>query len=222
MGHVNQYVSKSILLETYFVLHSLDCIRPAWQHCQTASLIKEFVMDQQTQSQPDRPEGDLPLVALFRHNLWANLRLLDACAALNEQQLAATTAGTYGPIYNTLRHIVAAEQGYLRRLSGRQPETPLQPEDNPDVAALRDYARHTGEGLIAIAASAAPADVVPLEWDDQQWPVPASLILTQAINHATEHRAQVMTILTQQGVEPPDLSAWAYIEEHVTPTTEVG
>jgi uncharacterized damage-inducible protein DinB len=48
--------------------------------------------------------------------------------------------------------------------------------------------------------------------------VPASLILTQAINHATEHRAQVTTILTQQGVEPPDLSGWAYVEEHVTPT----
>jgi uncharacterized damage-inducible protein DinB len=117
---------------------------------------------------------------------------------------------------------VAAEQGYLRRLTGRQPEPPLGPEDNPDVATLRTYARHFGEGLIAAAASTAPADVVPLEWDDQQWPVPASLILTQVINHATEHRAQVMTILTQQGIEPPDLSAWAYIEEHVTPTTEVG
>jgi uncharacterized damage-inducible protein DinB len=187
-----------------------------------APLIKEIGMDQQTQSQPERPEADLPLVAFFRHNLWANLRLLNACAALNEQQLAATTAGTYGPIYNTLRHIVAAEQGYLRRLTGRQPEPPLGPEDNPDVAALRTYARHFGEGLIAAAASTAPADVVPLEWDDQQWPVPASLILTQVINHATEHRAQVMTILTQQGIEPPDLSAWAYIEEHVTPTTEVG
>lgn len=174
-------------------------------------------MDQQTQSQPERLENDIPLVALFRHNLWANLRLLDACAALDEQQLAATTAGTYGPIYNTLKHIVAAEQGYLIRLTGRQPENPLRREDNPDVAALREYARHSGEGLIAVAAGMAPSDVVDLEWDGQRWPVPASLILTQAINHATEHRAQVMTILTQQGVEPPDLSGWAYVEEHVTP-----
>ena len=178
-------------------------------------------MDQQTQSEPERPESDLPLVALFRHNLWANLRLLEACAALNEQQLATTTAGTYGPIYNTLRHIVAAEQSYLRRLTGRQPETPLQPEDNPDVAALRAYVRHSGEGLIAAAANTAPADVVQIEWNEQQWPVPASLILTQAINHATEHRAQVMTILTQQGIEPPDLSGWAFVEEHVTPPAEV-
>ena len=175
-------------------------------------------MSQQTYSQPERPENDLPLVALFRHNLWANLRLLDACAALNEQQLAATTAGTFGPINNTLKHIVGAEQGYLIHLTGRQPETPLRREDNPDVAALREYARQFGEGLIAVAAGVSPSDVVNLEGGGQRWPAPASLILTQAINHATEHRAQVMTILTQQGIEPPELSGWAYMEEHVTPT----
>jgi uncharacterized damage-inducible protein DinB len=176
-------------------------------------------MYQQTPSQSERPENDLPLVALFRHNLWANLRLLDACVVLDEQQLAATTVGTFGPLYNTLRHIVSAEQSYLRRLTGQQPEPPLRPEDNPDVAALRAYAGHFGQGLISVAASTAPADIVPVEWDEEQWPVPASLILTQAINHATEHRAQVMTILTQQGIEPPDLSGWAYIAEHVTPST---
>lgn len=175
-------------------------------------------MGQHTQSQPERPERDMPLVALFRHNLWANLRLLAACAALNEQQLAATTVGTFGTIYHTLKHIVGAEQSYLSRLTGQQPETPLRRDDNPDLAALRAYAQHSGEGLIAVAARTAPSDVVDVEWDEERWPVPASLILTQAINHATEHRAQVMTILTQQDVEPPDLSGWGYIGEHVSPT----
>jgi uncharacterized damage-inducible protein DinB len=37
-------------------------------------------------------------------------------------------------------------------------------------------------------------------------------LLTQAINHSTEHRAQIATILTQQGIEPPDMSGWAYME----------
>ncbi|MCB0009269.1 MAG: hypothetical protein KDE04_22550 [Anaerolineales bacterium] len=37
--------------------------------------------------------------------------------------------------------------------------------------------------------------------------------LLQAINHATEHRAHVMTALTQLGLTPPDLSAWRYDSE---------
>lgn len=175
-------------------------------------------MDKQTGSQPEGSPGDIPLVALFRHNLWANLRLFDTCVALDEEQLAATTIGTFGAIYNTLRHIVAAEQSYLFRLSGQQSDLPMQREDNPDVTVLRAYVQRSGEGLIAFAGSTGPSDVLPMEWDEQRWPVPASLILTQVINHANEHRAQVMTILTQEGVEPPDLSGWAYIEEHVTPT----
>jgi len=32
------------------------------------------------------------------------------------------------------------------------------------------------------------------------------------INHATEHRAQIMAILTQLGIQPPDLDGWSYFE----------
>ena len=40
----------------------------------------------------------------------------------------------------------------------------------------------------------------------------ASLMI-QAINHATEHRTQVSTILTQLGLEPPDMTGWQYMDE---------
>lgn len=36
------------------------------------------------------------------------------------------------------------------------------------------------------------------------------VVLVQAINHATEHRTQIFTILTQQGLEPPVLDGWTY------------
>ena len=161
--------------------------------------------------------GDAPLVLLFRHNLWANLTLLDACAALDEAGLATAAVGTYGPIYNTIKHIVGAEQGYLILLTDRQPEQRVRKEDRPTLAVLRALAQQSGEGLIAVAKAATPADVAYLQWDNQRWPYPFGLLLNQAINHATEHRAQVMTILTQLGIEPPDLSGWAYAEPRVAP-----
>lgn len=175
-------------------------------------------MEQQTQLTSEQQELDTPLVSLFRHNLWANLRLFAVCMALDEQQLAATAAGTYGPIYNTLRHIVSAEQRYVVHLTGQEPAHPLRREDNPDIATLCTYVRRSGEDLIAIAARMAADRLMSMEWDEKRWPVPASLLLAQALHHANEHRTQVMTILTQLGIEPPDLSGWAYIEEHVTPT----
>jgi uncharacterized damage-inducible protein DinB len=35
----------------------------------------------------------------------------------------------------------------------------------------------------------------------------------QAINHATEHRTQISTIITQLGLEPPDMAGWQYMDE---------
>jgi hypothetical protein len=50
------------------------------------------------------------LATLFRHNLWANLRLLERCSELTGEQLDATIVGGFGSIQDTLEHIVRAEQ----------------------------------------------------------------------------------------------------------------
>ena len=40
--------------------------------------------------------------------------------------------------------------------------------------------------------------------------MPVPLFLLQAVNHGTEHRSQVATIMTQLGVEPPEMDGWTY------------
>jgi uncharacterized damage-inducible protein DinB len=150
------------------------------------------------------------LTVLFRHNLWANLSLLDLCATLGEEQLDATLIGTFGSIRDTLQHIVRAERSYFSRISTGQPYR--TPEGAPPLtfAEMSDELRHSGEGFIEWAPQIRPEESVAVDWDGTQRPVPKMVLLTQAINHATEHRAQIMAILTQLGIEPPELSGWEY------------
>ena len=61
------------------------------------------------------------LTTLFRHNRWANVRILERCAGLTDEQLDATIVGTYGSIRDTLQHIVTAERSYFSRISTGQP-----------------------------------------------------------------------------------------------------
>ncbi len=68
---------------------------------------------------------DSTLVEIFRHNLWSNLRLLDACANLTPAQLAATSPGTYGRLQDTLIHILRAEEWYVDILTGQDQERPF-------------------------------------------------------------------------------------------------
>jgi uncharacterized damage-inducible protein DinB len=153
------------------------------------------------------------LAEFFKHNLWANLRLLDACAGLTGAQLGATVPGTFGPLGATLVHLVAAEESYLARLAqAERPDRAWADGPFPGVAALRERASRNGEALVAAAQQETAARVLHGTWRGERYALPVGMILLQAINHATEHRAHVATILSQLGIVPPDLDGWAYAE----------
>jgi uncharacterized damage-inducible protein DinB len=132
---------------------------------------------------------------------------------LTDEQLAASLVGTYGSIRDTLEHIVRAERSYFSRVSTGQPYR--HPEDAPplSVAEMVEWAQASGRGFVEWAARVQAADTVEINWEGTPRAVPKSILLTQAINHATEHRAQIMAILTQLGIEPPDSDGWTYFAE---------
>ena len=150
---------------------------------------------------------------LFRHNLWANLRLLDSCARLSEDDLAATAPGTYGAVRETLTHLFASEARYVGEFTGKPPET--RPQELPFAGfdVIRASATESGEALIEIAERAQPSDILRGTYRGAPYEIPASTLLIQAINHATEHRAHIVSILSQRGVETPGLDGIAYATE---------
>jgi uncharacterized damage-inducible protein DinB len=153
------------------------------------------------------------LTTLYRHHLWANLLLFESCAGLTDEQLDATLIGTYGTIRDTFEHIVLAEQSYFSRISTGQRLN--RPDDAPHLTMTEMIAsaRKTGEGLIEWAHKVKAEDTVGIDWDGTLRPVPKTILLTQAINHGTEHRSQIMAIMTQLGIEPPELDAWQYFDQ---------
>jgi len=153
------------------------------------------------------------LTTLFRHHRWANLRLLAQCTELTDEQRDATISGVYGSIRDTWQHMARSEQSYFSRISTGQPFR--RPENAPPLT-LDEIAQSldtTGSGLIEWATKVQADELVEVDWDGTLRDVPKTILLTQAINHATEHRAQVMTILTQLGIEPPNLDGWTYFDE---------
>ncbi len=151
------------------------------------------------------------LASLFEHNLWANLVASAACRELTEEQLESSVVGTGGSIREMLMHIAGAEQRYVSRLTGEPPRYGER-EGWPGVAALEAALEHSGSALLALARRSDEIGMVSWEFEGRRVEYLGAMLFVQAINHATEHRSQIATILTQQGVEPPDMSGWRWFE----------
>ena len=151
-----------------------------------------------------------PLLAdAFGHHVWATIRVLDACAALDEAQKATAVPGTYGSIIDTLRHLVGGDVFYLDVLrSEREPFA----EAASDIPTLRTVmVAHDAAWQHLIAGPLDPeSDVV--EYEDSGWEThaPLGIRLAQALYHGTDHRSQVCTALTSIGIEPPAIEVWDY------------
>ena len=60
--------------------------------------------------------------------------------------------------------------------------------------------------VLSVGADGARIQVAPKVFD-------AAFYFVQALNHATEHRTQIKTALTQAGINPPELDGWTWDDE---------
>jgi uncharacterized damage-inducible protein DinB len=159
-------------------------------------------------------QGDTSvLTTLFAHNTWANLKLLGFCERLSDGQLDATAIGCFGSIRDTLVHIVGAEVSYVERVNGKLPPRPLSGDQFPGFELLKDAARWAGDELLQLALSARQDTIVRQRPPRMLFEYKLASLIAQALSHSTEHRAQISAIITQLGMEPPDMSGWNYMEE---------
>jgi uncharacterized damage-inducible protein DinB len=153
------------------------------------------------------------LVALFQHNAWANLKMLDFCAGLSDEQLGATAVGTYGSIRDTLLHLVRAEVRYVEHVNGKLTQNPPPKDQFPSFEVLRDAVRWAGDELLQSALSARADTIVTQRQPKVIEKYKLADLMIQAVSHSIEHRTQVSAIVTQLGLEPPDLSGWQWMDE---------
>ena len=146
---------------------------------------------------------------LFEHNNWANLRIIQACSALSNEQLGAEPqSATQGSIRSTLSHLAGAQAGYLSLLTLPVEE---RVRVTPAFDELQEFVSKSGEGLLALARGVQKPLKPQLQTRDGYF-VESWVLMVQIINHATEHREQIKSMLSALGVIPPDIDGWSYGE----------
>ena len=144
------------------------------------------------------------LLELLRHKTWATLQLIEFCQRLAPEHLDATIPGTYGTVRATLRHLLLADEGYFRSVTGE--EIPPPPEGSGLGALAERFRDHAKRWEALFQDAALPDKEVYNRWGSASAVAP----MAQSIHHADDHRTQVLSILGARGLEVPELDVWSY------------
>ncbi len=148
---------------------------------------------------------------MFCHHAWATLMLIDTCTGLPPESLREAVPGTYGPILNTLVHLVGADQRYLDGLTGEPPVSPIRQGELLPLADLRRRFEVQARRWEALLDRVEELDVtLPARGSWPETPHAQNLFLLQAIHHGNDHRTHICTALSVLGVEPPEIDGWSY------------
>lgn len=155
---------------------------------------------------------------MLAHMAWANQKTIAHLQGLPEESLKAYATNSQWFVAEIVHHIVDSADHYAFRISGIPVLTKPGDPCIDEVQQISDLAR--------ISEQAAKVDKALLECvklDDIQIEVESyagkmvkrwrSTILSQAIHHATEHRAQIASALEAKGFTPVDLDEldlWSY------------
>jgi len=152
----------------------------------------------------------IALDRLLAHMAWANQKTIEHLQTLPGDALKAFATNPEWFAGEIVYHIVDSADHYAYRISGKPALT--QPGDPciDEVKSAADLAR--------LKVQAAKVDAMLIEFTNSEgeqvkrW---RSTILSQAIHHATEHRAQIASALEAKGFTPvnlDDLDLWSFEE----------
>jgi uncharacterized damage-inducible protein DinB len=149
------------------------------------------------------------MIEPFRHNSWATLRLLEFCRNLDPALLDATAPGTFGPIKETLAHLIGGDELLVAMAEGATQTGP--PPRFTSLDDLLERARWLAERWErCLEPEPHPERLVERDEAGVRRLVRVGTVLAEAVYHGNHHRSQVCSALRTIDVAPPPLDGWTY------------
>lgn len=165
---------------------------------------------------------------LFKHMAWANTEILSKVAELPDVALDAYAVNPEWTVREISRHIASSATWYGWRLLDKSNFTEIESAawqakldegEIPPATAKDIYiviARLKAADQLLLEEAARPEGTIVREWKGKTIVRARSTVLSQAIHHATEHRAQLVDALEARGFTSillDDYDVWNYCDK---------
>lgn len=154
---------------------------------------------------------------MFGYTYWAWHRVLDQVAQVPQDNYVAQSLLDYGSMRAILVHAIAAEMRYLTVWKGEPVRTRLDEATIPTAAELREVWVKQEDAMGSFLAGLSDQDclraIKQVSRSGEETLTPLWLLMSQAVNHHTQHRSEIALQVTQLGLSPGDLDVSRYYRE---------
>ena len=159
----------------------------------------------------------ITVARLLRHMAWANQETIKHLQTLPEESLKAYATNPEWFVAEIAHHIVDSADQYVFSITGEVAITKPGDPCIADIETIADLARLAQQAAIVDEKLIKAADLedvwLDLQNGERKFQRLRSTVLSQAIHHATEHRAHIASALEAKGFAPinlDDISLWDY------------
>lgn len=152
----------------------------------------------------------------YNYHFGENRKIWEHVASLTSEQFTQAVDYSRGSVRAQLIHLIDAEGVWISELRGVQPSEPL-PDSNVDdrdvIRALWDKVEKNSRAYLADLQD----DMLfskPIKEPEEDKNLIMWQVLLHVANHATDHRAQLLRVLHDLGVETKYQDYIFYVYEH--------
>ena len=142
---------------------------------------------------------------LLEFNIWADGKMLEGAQHVSPEQLRAKYPMPFVSIFDTLVHVMGAQQIWLARWKGGSPPALISPSNFADLDILSATWGQLHVEQRAFVAELSPkilaSTLVYKDTKGIEYKHPLIWQMMHVFNHSTEHRSQVAAMIAMNGYD---------------------
>ncbi|NDC52198.1 MAG: hypothetical protein EBZ66_03450 [Actinobacteria bacterium] len=148
---------------------------------------------------------------LLKHMAWANQKVYSAAETLPDEAFGAYIVNPEWTVARILEHIVGGATWYVNRLEIEKWKEIPTPKSGADVKVLKTMLADFDAKILSAVEHG--EGKITGKYDGKDITRERSTIISQAVHHATEHRAQLIDALEFRGykvINLDDIDLWSF------------
>ena len=156
----------------------------------------------------------------FRHfyayHFAENRKVWDYAIQLSHEQFVQSVGYSYGSVREQMLHLMSAEEVWFCELRGVPASEPVPPADFDDRELIRTKWDGIEQDIRDYLAGLRDEDLFdkPIKEPEEDQNLIVWQVLLHVVNHATDHRAQVLRFLNDLGVKTGAQDYIFYVYDH--------